>query len=39
MDRPIGRDLVLDSVEETNEFEVAVALQRQPQTVRLDQIR
>src|SRR6266850_6854083 len=26
MDRPIGRDLALDSIEEANEFEVAVAL-------------
>jgi hypothetical protein len=26
MDRPVGRDLAFDGVEETNEFEVAVAL-------------
>jgi hypothetical protein len=28
MDRPIGRDLTLDSIKKANEFEMAVALQR-----------
>jgi hypothetical protein len=30
MDRPIGRDLALDGIEEANEFEMAVALHAAP---------
>jgi hypothetical protein len=30
MDRPISRDLALDSIEEENEFEMAVALHAAP---------
>jgi hypothetical protein len=34
MDRPIGRDLALDSIEEANEFEVRWRCMQRPITVR-----